>query len=149
LYRDSHQLVGAESDRTIGPMAESSLLALLRSVRADFPALAPAGPAPVSPPDVAYVRARQQRQVAELERHTQQQIALSRGERDAFLWQNVPPTDPAAWDRAMVPYRERFQNELNGRLPPEPSPTPLNPRTRRLYDRPTWTGYEVMLDVRA
>ena len=24
---------------------------------------------------------------------------------------------------------------------------PLNPRTRQVYDEPTWTGYEVMLDV--
>ncbi|MFB3787831.1 MAG: hypothetical protein ACE15F_15840 [bacterium] len=58
--------------------------------------------------------------------------AADRSSRDAFV-------KSSAW------YREYFKNEIIGQLP-EPS-LPPNPRTRKTYDTPAFTGYEVILDV--
>ncbi len=58
--------------------------------------------------------------------------AADRSNRDAFV-------QSSAW------FRDYFKNEIIGPLP-EPS-LPPNPRTRKIYDTPAFTGYEVMLDV--
>jgi dienelactone hydrolase len=144
-HRDSGMIVGTESDRTIGPMADVTLLAFLRSLRPGFSALAPSAAAPAGTAEPARVLARQQRQIAELERHLQGLIERSRIVRDEFLWKKTPVTTPAAWQTSMEPYREVFVNDINGRLPADT--TPLHPRTRQILDKPAWRGYEVTLDL--
>lgn len=72
-------------------------------------------------------------------------IERSRTARDEFLWKKTPITTPAAWQKAMEPYREAFINDINGRLPADT--TSLNPRTRQILDKPTWRAYEVTLDL--
>jgi hypothetical protein len=42
-------------------------------------------------------------------------------------------------------YREYLWDEVIGRFPP--ASVPMNPRTRLVYDEPTYRGYEVTLDV--
>jgi hypothetical protein len=56
-----------------------------------------------------------------------------------------PTHNPAPFIEATRKYREIFANELMGRFD-EPLLQP-SPRTRKVYDRPKWTGYEVVLDV--
>ncbi len=144
-YRDSDKRGGAESDRTIGPMADETLLAFLRALGIGMPSLAAMGEEAIPVPDPAVVAERQKRQVTELENHLQGLIDRSRSEREDYLWDKTPITTPEAWNEAMEPYREAFRDEINGRLPDDG--TPLNPRTRRLFERPTWSAYEVTLDV--
>jgi hypothetical protein len=144
-HRDHDKRSGAESDRTIGPLADGTLLAFLQGLVPGVKTLAPAGQATQSERDPTLLAARQQRQVAELERHLQGLIARSRVVRDEFLWNPTRISTPEAWRQAMAPFRETFWNDLNGRLPI--GTAALNPRSRQILDKPTWRGYEVTLDL--
>jgi hypothetical protein len=92
-------------------------------------------------PDVA---ARQRRQLEQLCEHTQGLVRLSYRTRDAF-WREADVSSLDAWQASTERYRAALWDEVIGRLP-EPS-LPPNPRTRRVYDAPAWTGYEVTLDL--
>jgi len=144
-YRDHDRPSGAESDRTIGPLADGTLLAFLQALAPGTKSLAPAGASTLPARDPATLAARQQRQVAELERHLQGLIARARVVRDEYLWTPTKLSTPDAWRKAMEPFRETFWNDLNGRLPI--GAPALNPRSRQILDRPTWRGYEVTLDL--
>ena len=105
---------------------------------------------------------RQRRQVEELEDHVQRLVRVADRTRDQLLLKNVAPEHESqsrrwitgqpikTWslgefvDRTPA-YREHFWNEVLGRL--DDAPLPLNPRTRKIYDRPKWVGHEVVLDV--
>ena len=54
-------------------------------------------------------------------------------------------SSPERWQSTSSEQRRHFWQEVIGRLP-DPDQAP-NPRTRLLYDEPTFRGYEVMLDV--
>ncbi len=61
------------------------------------------------------------------------------------FWKNADPSTVESWKKSTQFYREYIWDNVIGRLP---SPTlPVNPRTRKIYDTPDFTGYEVMLDV--
>jgi dienelactone hydrolase len=91
------------------------------------------------------VEDRQRRQVRELEAHTQKLVRLSEGVRDQFFWQKLKRDSPENWRAATSEFKTILWNDVLGRLPP-PN-VPANPRTRKFEERPTWTGYEVVLDV--
>lgn len=107
--------------------------------------------------------ARQQRQVSGLEGHVQ---ALLRGAdkvRDAFFLNDttlirslpsrgerfrmfrVKEQSPDVFAKEVAKQRTYLHEEVLGRL--DDMPQPLNQRSRKIYDRPKWTGYDVMLDV--
>jgi len=103
---------------------------------------------------------RQLRQVRELNDYTQLLVRDSDRTRDAFFlhkllpeFANVPwnynlafPLKSAdAFAESAKPYGQIFWESILGKLD-DPLPA-LNPRTRLVYDQPTWTGYEVVLDV--
>jgi dienelactone hydrolase len=87
---------------------------------------------------------RHTRQFDQLVAYTQKLWRDSDAARKAF-WAKADATSPEAWERSCDWYRDYFHTEVIGKLP-EPT-VPLNPRTRRVYDEKTWTGYEVVLDV--
>jgi dienelactone hydrolase len=119
---------------------ESNVLSLALGVtNADPPAYTHAQPLP--PIEVAR---RQKRQFDQLVGFTQKLWRESEAGRKAF-WAKADAGSPAAWQKSCDPLREYFHSEVIGKLP-EPT-MPLNPRTRQVYDEPTFTGYEVMLDV--
>jgi len=61
------------------------------------------------------------------------------------LFENTDASSPQAWDTSCEPLRQRFHDEIIGRLP---KPTlPPNPRSRLVYDEPTFRGHEVVLDL--
>ncbi|RYD73338.1 MAG: hypothetical protein EOP84_21710 [Verrucomicrobiaceae bacterium] len=96
-----------------------------------------------------------------MEAHVQRLVAVSGQTRTAFfLHQAAPeyrkspwtyahfdPKDPEPFIAGAAPFRNVFWEEVIGKLD-EPLPSP-NPRTRKIYDRPTWTGHEVVLDTSA
>jgi cephalosporin-C deacetylase-like acetyl esterase len=139
------QLHAGAGGAEIGPLADETLRAFLRSLGVGSGDVRPPGPAPVARRPHFDSAARQERVVRGLERYTQRQILFAADARDAFLWQNVKPTTPAAWHEAMQPYRAAAWDERIGRFPTDDQP--LNPRTRLIHDRPAWAGYEVVLDV--
>jgi dienelactone hydrolase len=104
--------------------------------------------------------ARQLQQMRELEAHVQGLIRASDQTRnDFFLHKLLPeyraepwtlqlrfePRAPEAFIEATKDYKRMFWEEIIGKLD-EPLPPP-NPRTRKIYDEPKWTGYEVVVDV--
>lgn len=87
---------------------------------------------------------RQRRQFQQLVDYTLSLYRQSEATRREF-WSKADNSSAEAWEQSCEWYREYFHNEVMGKLP-EPS-LPPNPRTRLVYDEPTWKGYEVMLDV--
>jgi dienelactone hydrolase len=140
-----------------GPWSREALLAFTGQMGA--PAAMPASSEEAtwksSDPD-----GRQKRQVEELERHVQSLVRASPRVREKFYLHKVAPEladdvfntdsrrptrDPAKFIEASRWYRTYFHEEVLGRF--DDPPLPPNARTRRVYDREKWTGYEVVLDV--
>ena len=88
---------------------------------------------------------RQRRQVEELVQHTQALLRGSERRRDEFFWRQLKRGTTNVWGAAVKPFQEKLWNDVIGRLPA--SETPLRPRSRKIYDREKWTGYDVVLDV--
>ncbi len=104
--------------------------------------------------------ARQRRQLKELENHVQGLVRASEHVRNRFFLYNVmpefadttwstrlrhPTVAPDRFVEAARWYRNYLWEEVLGRFD-EPLAEP-NPRTRKIYDNPRWTGYDVVLDV--
>ena len=125
------------------PGSDEALVALLKSL--DIPAQRLSGGDP--PRDLRKnfdPAIRSHRQFDQLVAHTQQVIRESGAKRAAF-WSKADASSAEAWTRSTQPLRNYIWEEVIGRLP-DPS-LPANPRTRLIYDRPKFRGYEVMLDV--
>lgn len=87
---------------------------------------------------------RQARQMHEIDRHTQWLLSESPYVRAEFMKKlNTQSLD--AYQKSVQDYRRFFAEEVIGRF--DYKPLPPNPRSRLAYDRPKWTGYEVVLDV--
>jgi dienelactone hydrolase len=84
------------------------------------------------------------RQFDQLVAHTQA-IIRSSGLRRAEFWSRADSSSVEKWRTTTQPMRSYIWNEVIGRLP-DPS-SPINPRTRQIFDEPKFRGYEVMLDV--
>ena|SRR5579859_4842117 len=109
------------------------------------------------------VRERQRRQVLELEAHVQNLIRdgnrtreafflgttsllkglESRGER--FRMASLKTRSAETFEKEAAPFRDLVWEEVFGKL--EEPLAPPNPRSRRVYDKEKWTGYDVVLDV--
>lgn len=87
---------------------------------------------------------RQKRQFDQLVAFTQKLWRDGEATRKQF-WAKADYKSLEAYEKSTEWYRDYFHSEVIGKLP-EPT-MPLNPRTRKVYDEPKWTGYEVMLDV--
>jgi dienelactone hydrolase len=105
-------------------------------------------------------KARQVRQVKEIEDHVQWLLRDSDHERNRFfLYSVMPEFEKRTWSpRSFHPYyspdhfiekgneyRKYFREEILGSF--DNKLLPPNPQTRKIYDKERWTGYEVVLDV--
>ena len=86
---------------------------------------------------------RQRRQVKQLEDHVHALVNDSHLARDRFC--KVDRSSTKAFVASTKGLRDHAWRELFGKFD-EPL-LPTNPRSRKVYDRPKWTGYEVVLDV--
>ncbi|HEX8040499.1 MAG TPA: dienelactone hydrolase family protein, partial [Chryseosolibacter sp.] len=104
--------------------------------------------------------ARQKRQLKELEDHVQWLLRVSDQQRNKFFLYNIMPEfGQRQWstkayhpyfspDRFIAParrYRQYFREEILGKF--SDAMLPADARTRKVYDREKWTGYEVVLNV--
>lgn len=152
-------LVCGEDGAPVGPGSRPALEAF--STRLGGPASLPM-PAelPVDARRSFSSAERQQHQVRGMEKHVQALVRASEKVRQQFFLYQVMPelanddwstdlrhkTYPAArFIEGAKPFRRYLHEEVLGRFD-EPL-LPANARTRRIYDRPRWTGYEVVLDV--
>jgi len=89
--------------------------------------------------------ARQKRQVGQLTDHIQLVERLSDRVRKKFFLDKVKRDSVEAFVQGAKKYREHFRNEVIGWL--DEQALPPDPRSRKIYDEPEWTGYEVVLDL--
>lgn len=90
------------------------------------------------------VAARQARQIHEIDRHNQALLTESPYVRQEFM-KGLDTSSPEKYMESSARYREYFYEKVIGRF--DLPLLPLNARTRLAYDKPKWTGYEVVLDV--
>jgi dienelactone hydrolase len=91
------------------------------------------------------IASREQRQISEIIRDTQQLLAESPYVRQQFMKKLYDTKTVEEYEKVAEEYREYFATEVIGRFvyPLQPP----SPRTRQSYDHEKWTGYEVVLDV--
>lgn len=79
-----------------------------------------------------------------LDRWQQRTLDLIQYEREDY-WKKLDTSTPEKFAATVEPYRKEFREEIIGNwdLPKKP----LQPKTRLVYDREKWRGYEVVLDV--
>jgi hypothetical protein len=130
---------------TTGPGSDRALLALLNALGVDIKTVTQPGRAPTDSRTGFDPDARQQRQVKELEDHTQRVFWRSERERTDSFWDKVKAKSPEDYQRACAPFKDSFRSEVMGRF--ASTATTANPRSRRFVERPKWNGYEVVLDV--
>jgi len=132
-----------------GPFGTDEALRKLTQATAPGARLKPALPVePVDPRTVAQVttlnRALQARQLHELDRHNQQLLVDSADVRREFM-KKLDVSSLETFTKTVEPLRTFFADEVIGRF--DLAPLPPNVRSRRIYDEPKVTGYEVVMDV--
>jgi dienelactone hydrolase len=88
---------------------------------------------------------RQQHQIDEIIRDTQQLLAESPYVRQQFMKKLTDCKTADEYSKVVEEYREIFATQVIGRFE-YPLEKP-NPKSRKSYETEKWTGYEVMLDV--
>lgn len=126
-----------------GPGQEETLRACLKRF-APQRRLKPEGALPTPTTLAVDTELRQKRLFRQIVAHTQWLMQES-PKRRAEFWQQADASGVSQWQETTRVYRDMLWNNLIGRLPKPTSP--LNPRTRPVYDTPKFTGYEVVLDV--
>ena len=86
---------------------------------------------------------RQRRQVEELTQHTQRLMRESERVRAAQMPSRAMSAND--WQAAAKPLKDAFWDEVIGRF--ATATLPANPRSRVVYGKQNWTGYEVVLDL--
>jgi len=90
------------------------------------------------------IQSRLRRQLEELDRHNQWILSESPSVRRAFF-EKVDLSSLERFQQTIEPYREIFRQDVIGEFEEELSDP--KPRSRRIFDMETVTGYEVILDV--
>lgn len=87
---------------------------------------------------------RRKETVAKWDRFQQRILESAAMERTA-LWDAFKGIGPSDYERAIQPFREQFREEIIGDW--HQPLRDINPKSRLVYDRPDYFGYEVTLDV--
>jgi dienelactone hydrolase len=90
------------------------------------------------------IKARQARQLHELDRHNQRLLVESGDVRQEFM-KKLDLSSLDGFTKTVEPYRAYFATEVIGKF--DLAPLPPNVRTRRIFDEPKFIGYEVVMDV--
>lgn len=88
--------------------------------------------------------ARQDEQIEEVERFNASLLERSPYVRREFF-RDHDVSSLESHDQTIESYRDYFRTKVVGQLNEELLPP--SPRTRKVFDQPKWTGYEVVLDV--
>jgi len=127
-----------------GPYGSSDALQKFLDALRPGARLAPLGPLPERLPAAFDPKARQQRQIHEIDRHNQWLLEESQNVRRDFL-AKLAFGSLDKYRQSSQWYRQFFYDEVIGRF--EDPLLPANVRSRKAYDAAKWTGYEVVMDV--
>jgi cephalosporin-C deacetylase-like acetyl esterase len=127
------------------PISEASMMAFLKKLQPETMYIKPSVEITSVIKSRFNVVERQQRQILELENHIQDLIGSSRHVLEDLFWKKVQPSSPEKWENDKKAYQDYFWNEVIGRIPE--GEVPANPKSRKIFDKPSWTGYEITLDV--
>ena len=144
-FQPRHLVTGTDG-QTIGPGSRPALRQLAQLLDVES-AMNLSGEVPTDRRKNFDPAERQRRQVQELERHVQRLVRGADRTRERFFAINPAPGQRAL-DRFVQQtprYREYLWTDVLGKL--DDPLLPPNPRSRRIYDREKWAGYEVVLDV--
>ncbi|HEY1173999.1 MAG TPA: dienelactone hydrolase family protein [Verrucomicrobiae bacterium] len=144
-FRPALILFNGQDGALMGPINDTGVLATMQALRVNIESLRVPGQQPTDLRPTFNQDERQERLVRDLERHTQRLLLLASSVRDDFLWNKVKPNTTNEWQAAMRSYQTKLWDESIGRF--AKGTNELNPRTRKIYDKPKWTGYDVVLDV--
>ena len=133
-----------ESAGGSGPFGtEAALKAFLDALNPGATLAAAGGPPPLQKGKVD-PEARQKRQMHEIDRHNQWLLTESPYVRQAYF-SKLDTSSPEAFAKTIEPYRTAFRDDVIGRF--DDPLLPPNARSRKVYDEPKYTGYEVVVDV--
>jgi len=133
-----------ESQGGTGPYGTPAALEALLQALAPGSRLAPLGPAPEPFLQDFHPQQRLERQIRQMDRHTQALLAESPYVRAKFI-AKLDFSSLENYEKSAAEYRKFFYEEVIGQF--DDPLLPPNPRTRKAYQTSTWTGYEVVLDV--
>jgi dienelactone hydrolase len=140
------QLIAGSDGKSIGPGSPPALQAFARMLGSDS-AMTLSNDLPSDRRKHFDPATRQQRQVQELERHVQRIVRASEHTRERFfsLTTAKGPRSLKPFVAQLPHYRQNLWREVLGKFD-DPLLAP-KPRSRKIYDREKWTGYDVVLDV--
>ncbi len=127
-----------------GPFGSEAALTDFLGSLAKETQLSPEGSPPKALESLPDSADREARQLHELDRHTQWLLTESQYTRQKFM-SNLDTSTPEKFQKSAEGYRNIFYNDVIGHF--DDPILPANPRSRKTYDEPKWTGYEVVLDV--
>jgi dienelactone hydrolase len=140
----SHLTLVKSGDNDAGPFGtDAALEQFLRDLGADAKLSSDAKPLESLRANFDFA-SRLKREIDQMQEFTQSLVRDAEQTRAKF-WSRADRSSVENWQKSMQWYRDYFQNELIGKFA-EPL-LPSNSRTRKVYDEPKFTGYEVMLDV--
>ncbi|MFO0950626.1 MAG: dienelactone hydrolase family protein [Isosphaeraceae bacterium] len=142
--RDHRRLIGQAEGFKGSPFDPITLDGFLRSLgfNEGVPAEEKGLPSPLAPkadPD-----ARRARLAHAIDRHNQELLAGTAAARKAYF-AKLDTKTLQTFEQTIGPYRTAFRHDVIGRF--DDPFLPANARSRRVYDEPKYTGYEVVLDV--
>lgn len=137
VHGNEGKTIGAGSHLAIGELYESLDLSPRITARWSEPP-APTGPLPDPEP-------RQRRVVRELTDYTQSLLRASQRHRDQTFWNQIKARSAADWKAESASWRKRFWEETLGKF--DNAFLPPNVRMRKLFETPTHTAHDVVLDV--
>lgn len=106
--------------------------------------ITPSGPPPENLRKSFDPKLRQARLIHEIDRHNQQLLTECAKVRQNFM-KKLDTSSIEKVEKSAEWYRDYFRDEVIGHF--DDKPMAFNARSRRIYDKPSWAGYEVVLDV--
>jgi dienelactone hydrolase len=143
-YAESLRFVAGAHDAAVPMFSAEAVQALFAGLNVPASeAMPPEAPRRTSAP-LPDVSQRQQRQVQEIQDHTQRLLHTCEAERHERFWKKVPTVSVDKFTAATKGFRSEFVNQVIGRYP-APS-LPLKARSCLLSDNEAFSVYDVTLD---
>ena len=126
------------------PGSDAALESFLHSLSYEANLVAAQSP-PDSPNQQFGETARLNRQMDELDRHTQALLRKSHWVRKERFWDKLDTSSIEAYEASIEPFRQEFREEVIGRF--DLDLLPPNAHTRLIAESDKWKRYEVVVDV--